>query len=87
MTPDNVVYLADHSVVLALPALIPAFVIVGVVLYIVAKDRRAVREENADRAGTGDENADPAGTGIDSDKRGTGNSGAERARVDEEENT
>lgn len=42
---DNVIYLADHSVVLALPALIPAFVIVGVVLYVVARDRRAERQE------------------------------------------
>ncbi|MDJ0394092.1 hypothetical protein QMK17_12210 [Rhodococcus sp. G-MC3] len=43
--------MADHSVVLALPALIPAFVIVGVVLYVVAKDRRAERDENAENAG------------------------------------
>ncbi|WP_442972748.1 hypothetical protein [Rhodococcus sp. G-MC3] len=48
---DNVVFMADHSVVLALPALIPAFVIVGVVLYVVAKDRRAERDENAENAG------------------------------------
>lgn len=45
---EDVVYLADHSVVLALPALIPAFIIVAVVLYIVAKDRRAERNENAE---------------------------------------
>ncbi|WP_338892157.1 hypothetical protein [Rhodococcus sovatensis] len=46
MTPsDNVVYLADHSVVLALPALVPAFVIVGVVLFVVARDRRAERND------------------------------------------
>nr|WP_089248274.1 hypothetical protein [Rhodococcus kyotonensis] len=50
--PENVVYLADHSVVLALPALIPAFVIVAVVLYVVAKDRRAERNENADGTST-----------------------------------
>ncbi|MGA9870110.1 MAG: hypothetical protein WBQ44_03030 [Rhodococcus sp. (in: high G+C Gram-positive bacteria)] len=43
--PENVIYLADHSVVLALPALIPAFVIVGVVLFVVARDRRAERDE------------------------------------------
>lgn len=52
--PDNVTYLADHSVVLALPALIPAFVIVGVVLYVVAKDRRAERDEKAEQAGESD---------------------------------
>nr|WP_296766234.1 hypothetical protein [Rhodococcus sp. (in: high G+C Gram-positive bacteria)] len=52
--PDNVIYLADHSVVLALPALIPAFVIVGVVLYVVAKDRRAERDEKAEQTGESD---------------------------------
>lgn len=45
MTPNDVVYLADHSVVLALPALVPAFVIVGVVLFVVGRDRRAERAE------------------------------------------
>lgn len=45
--PPDTVYLADHSVVLALPALIPAFVIVGVVLFVVARDRRAERSEDA----------------------------------------
>ncbi len=48
MTPsDNVIYLADHSIVLALPALVPAFVIVGVVLFVVARDRRAERNEGS----------------------------------------
>ncbi|KZF07174.1 MAG: hypothetical protein WBD41_00785 [Rhodococcus sp. (in: high G+C Gram-positive bacteria)] len=48
MTPSgNVIYLADHSVVLALPALVPAFVIVGVVLFVVARDRRAERNEGS----------------------------------------
>ncbi|MGB3371969.1 MAG: hypothetical protein WBA81_15215 [Rhodococcus sp. (in: high G+C Gram-positive bacteria)] len=48
MTPsDNVIYLADHSIVLALPALVPAFVIVGVVLFVVARDRRAERSEGS----------------------------------------
>lgn len=41
----DVIYLADHSVVLALPALVPALVIVGVVLFVVARDRRAERSE------------------------------------------
>ncbi|WP_169914525.1 hypothetical protein [Rhodococcoides yunnanense] len=44
--PADTVYLADHSVVLALPALIPAFVIVAVVLFVVGRDRRAERREN-----------------------------------------
>lgn len=57
---QDVVYLADHSVVLALPALIPAFIIVAVVLYIVAKDRRAERNENAEN-----ESADLPGRSSD----------------------
>lgn len=51
---EDVVYLADHSVVLALPALIPAFIIVGVVLYVVARDRRAERDENGPAGDGGD---------------------------------
>lgn len=51
--PPDTVYLADHSVVLALPALIPAFVIVGVVLFVVGKDRRAERNENRNRSADG----------------------------------
>ncbi|WP_027506371.1 hypothetical protein [Rhodococcus sp. UNC23MFCrub1.1] len=47
MTPDpNVIYLADHSVVLALPAVIPAVLIALVVIVIVVRDRRAERAEN-----------------------------------------
>ncbi|OZF44392.1 hypothetical protein CH293_23035 [Rhodococcus sp. 14-2470-1b] len=57
---EDVVYLADHSVVLALPALIPAFIIVAVVLYIVAKDRRAEKNENAES-----ESADVPGRAMD----------------------
>ncbi|MBM7417208.1 MULTISPECIES: hypothetical protein [Nocardiaceae] len=49
MTPDpNVIYLADHSVVLALPAVIPALLIALVVIVIVVRDRRAERAENAE---------------------------------------
>lgn len=56
---NDVVYLADHSVVLALPALIPAFVIVAVVLYVVAKDRRAERQEAEDGAADTAHTTDP----------------------------
>jgi hypothetical protein len=37
--PD-VLYLADHSVWIAVPAFVPAFVVAGVVVYIAMKDRR-----------------------------------------------
>jgi len=43
----EVVYLAHHSLVLAIPAFAPALIIVGVVLFVVLRDRRA---EAADRA-------------------------------------
>lgn len=36
----EVVVLADHSVLLAIPAFLPAFLIAGVVLVIAVRDRR-----------------------------------------------
>ncbi|MGU3433007.1 hypothetical protein ACNHUS_08300 [Actinomycetes bacterium M1A6_2h] len=45
---SDVVYLADHSLVLAIPAVAPAFVIVGVVLFVVLRDRRAEKAEADD---------------------------------------
>ncbi|WP_164478402.1 hypothetical protein [Mycolicibacterium stellerae] len=36
----DVVVLADHSLLLAIPAFVPAFVVAGVVAYIALKDRR-----------------------------------------------
>jgi len=44
MTPDQL--LAHHAALLAIPAFVPAVVVVGVVLYIARKDRIAEREEN-----------------------------------------
>ena len=41
------IYLADHSVLLAIPALLPVAVIVVVILVIVIRDRRAEALENA----------------------------------------
>ncbi|MRJ75071.1 hypothetical protein GEV29_00820 [Aeromicrobium sp. SMF47] len=50
MTPDGTqvlgdVLLAHHVALLAIPAIVPAVVVVGVVLYIARKDRREEREE------------------------------------------
>ena len=39
------VWMAHHPLVLAIPALVPAAVVVGVVLYVARKDRVAEREE------------------------------------------
>ncbi|MFC8045624.1 hypothetical protein [Nocardia sp. NPDC057353] len=33
--------LADHSILLAIPAFLPAFAVVGVVVFIAVRDRRA----------------------------------------------
>lgn len=41
MTADvTPIYLADHTLLLALPALAPAVVVAGVVLYVAIRDRR-----------------------------------------------
>jgi hypothetical protein len=37
---QDVIYLADHTLLLALPALIPAVIVAGVVLFIAVRDRR-----------------------------------------------
>lgn len=50
-TPDpDVVYLADHSVLLAIPAFVPAFLIVGFIIFLAVRDRKAEATENADQA-------------------------------------
>ena len=55
----NVVYLADHSVLLAIPAFVPAFLVVGLIVYLAVRDRKAEAAENAENAenveNTGDE--------------------------------
>ncbi|MFI5426947.1 hypothetical protein [Aeromicrobium sp. UC242_57] len=45
MTPGEEL-LAHHVALLAIPAIVPAVVVVGVVLYIARKDRIAEREEH-----------------------------------------
>jgi len=51
MTTPHVVYLAHHWIVLAVPAFLPAVMVVGVVLYIALRDRRVGRSA---RGGTPD---------------------------------
>jgi len=41
----HVAYLADHTLLLALPALAPAFVVAGVVVYIAVRDRRRTEHD------------------------------------------
>ncbi|MGI5218548.1 hypothetical protein [Nocardia sp. CA-290969] len=50
---DEVVILADHSVLLAIPAFLPAFIIAGVVLVIAVRDRRAGGDEPPERGESG----------------------------------
>jgi hypothetical protein len=45
MTSAGDQLLAHHAALLAIPAFIPAIVVVGVVLYIARKDRREERQE------------------------------------------
>jgi hypothetical protein len=45
-TNPHVEYLAHHWIVLAAPAFLPAVVVVGVVLYIAIRDRRARTPDN-----------------------------------------
>jgi hypothetical protein len=42
--------LADHTLLLALPAFAPAVVVVGVVVYVAMKDRRNTDDESDDEA-------------------------------------
>jgi hypothetical protein len=43
MTTPHVEYMAHHWILLAVPAFLPAVIVVGVVLYVALRDRRAVR--------------------------------------------
>ena len=45
MTPAGEQLLAHHVALLAIPAIVPAIVVVGVVLYIARKDRQDERDE------------------------------------------
>jgi hypothetical protein len=45
MTPVGEQLLAHHVALLAIPAIVPAAIVVGVVLYIARKDRRDERDE------------------------------------------
>lgn len=43
--PPGVDVLADHPLILAVPAFAPAFAVVGIVVFIAVRDRRAERRE------------------------------------------
>jgi hypothetical protein len=45
MTNAHVEYLGHHWILLAVPAFLPAVIVVGVVLYVALRDRRAGRSD------------------------------------------
>lgn len=45
MSNPPVTYLADHGIWLAIPAFLPAIIVVGVVLYIAMRNRRSSGEK------------------------------------------
>lgn len=55
---QNVDVLAGHSMLLAIPAFVPALAVVGVIVGIAVRDRRAERRE-AERSGGDAAVADP----------------------------
>jgi hypothetical protein len=50
MADPHVHYLAHHWLILAGPAFLPAFAVVGVVLYVAMKDRRSADSSEAESA-------------------------------------
>jgi hypothetical protein len=40
VTDPHVEYVAHHALLLAIPAFLPAIIVVGVILYVAMKDRR-----------------------------------------------
>lgn len=54
---EQTVYLADHTLLLALPALIPAVIVAGVVIVVAVRDRRkgADADECSEDSSKGDE--------------------------------
>ncbi|GAS90970.1 hypothetical protein [Mycolicibacterium brisbanense] len=56
-------YLADHTLLLALPAFVPAVVVVGVIVYIARRDRRnpdtdaEAADEDETRGSTGEDDS------------------------------
>ncbi|MCX5042171.1 hypothetical protein OG921_03060 [Aldersonia sp. NBC_00410] len=54
MADPQVTYLADHSLLLALPAVGPAILIAGVVVWLAVRDRRRRGEDGDDPEYTDD---------------------------------
>ena len=61
-------YLADHTLLLALPAFAPAVVVVGVVVYIAMRDRRGRHDDAEDSSGRDDDWQAPGSDGGHGDR-------------------
>ena len=56
MTPQpDVVILAHHALLLAIPAFVPAFIVAGVVIYVAMRDRRKRDEPHSEQTGSNDQ--------------------------------
>lgn len=56
MTDPHVTHVAHHMILLAIPAFLPAIVVVGVILYVALKDRRSAGESEEAGGGRADDN-------------------------------
>jgi hypothetical protein len=56
--PD-IAILADHSLLLAIPAFVPAFAVAGVITYIALKDRRNRDGAHSEDQGSTDQDGSP----------------------------
>jgi hypothetical protein len=54
----QVVNVAHHMILLAIPAFLPAIVVVAVILYVALKDRRAGRQDATQQSDPADEKRD-----------------------------
>ena len=60
MTNPHVEYLGHHWILLAVPAFLPAVIVVGVVLYVALRDRRAGRSAGGGTPGSSGRQSDEA---------------------------
>ena len=56
---SDISILADHSLLLAIPAFVPAFIVAGVVVYIAMKDRRNRDGSHSEPQGSTDQDETP----------------------------
>lgn len=60
MTTDtDVLIVAHHSLLLAIPAFVPAFIVAGVVIYVAMKDRRNRDGSHSEETGSRSQDDSP----------------------------